>query len=120
MLSSKYVNCEEEEYSDKEHRFNIIIFISNTHKTAVTVCSNFSVNDTGFWWRGKTEYLRSEVPFKMNIYFVGCAVSSAQLPCPKLGWSPVQFWVQFKMLNAMDRVCMAVALGYFQICLQYS
>lgn len=34
---------------------------------------------------GQREYLRSEVPIKMNIYFVGCAVSSAQLPCPKLG-----------------------------------
>lgn len=28
---------------------------------------------------GKTECLRSEVPIKMNIYCVGCAVSSVTL-----------------------------------------
>lgn len=42
-LLLKYVNCEEEKYSEKKLKFNMIVFSSNSHKTVLRICSNSCV-----------------------------------------------------------------------------
>lgn len=78
---------EEEKYSDKELLFNIIVFSSNSHTTALRIFSKFCVKwHWGFQWEESFKCLNNEVPININIYFLPSSPvsTSAHWLCPSL------------------------------------